>query len=312
VGRVVALCAAAIAAAVGFSGCGSGGGTSSEGNSPGAAARPGSAGAILDRPGKDYALTLGSSDFARGENRVVFLVLDQHGKAIERPTARVWVARSLGAKPIVRTTAMLENVGVPGTSEAAVGDVTHVFVTRFRAPAAGKYVLVAEPVGGRPVQGATDLKVRDEPLAPAVGSKAFPSRTPTIASTGGDFAALTTSNPPDKGLLRYSVADSLAAHVPFVVAFATPAFCTSRLCGPAVDVVDYVRRHLGTTDVRFIHVEIYKDNQPPDTNRWVREWKLPTEPWIFLVGRDGRIKERFEGAVSARELDAAVRKYLLK
>jgi hypothetical protein len=144
-----------------------------------------------------------------------------------------------------------------------------------------------------------------------VGSKAFPSRTPTIASTGGDFAALTTSNPPDKGLLRYSVADSLAAHAPFVVAFATPAFCTSRTCGPAVDVVDYVRRHLGAKQVRFIHVEIYKDNQPPETNRWVREWKLPTEPWIFVVGMDGRIKARFEGAVSASELDAAVRRYLL-
>jgi hypothetical protein len=272
----------------------------------------GSAGAILDRPGPDLALTLGSSDFARGENRVVFLILDKQGKAIERPRARVWLARALDAKPFQRTSAQLEQIGVPGTSEPAAGDVSHIFVTHVRAPAAGRYVLVAEPIGGRPVQGVADLEVRDEPVAPAVGSKAFPSRTPTIASTGGDFGALTTSNPPDKGLLRYSVADSLAAHVPFVVAFATPAFCTSRTCGPAVDVVDYVRRHLGTNRVRFIHVEIYKDNQPPATNRWVREWKLPTEPWIFLVGKDGRIKARFEGAVSASELDAAVRRYLAR
>jgi glutathione peroxidase-family protein len=28
---------------------------------------------------------------------------------------------------------------------------------------------------------------------------------------------------------------------------------------------------------------------------------------VFLVGRDGRIKQRFEGSVSAAELEAAVR-----
>jgi hypothetical protein len=242
----------------------------------------------------------------------VFLVIDSQSRSIERPRARVWVARSLEDRPFVSTTARLENVGVPGVSEAAAGDVTHVYVARFHVPKAGKYVLVAEPVGGELIQGALDLDVRKEPRAPAVGSEAFPSRTPTIASTNGDFDALTTRTPPDRGLLRYSVADSLAAHKPFVLAFATPKFCTSRACGPVVDVVDLARKRMGKSPVRFIHVEIYEDNQPPETNRWVKEWKLPTEPWVFLVGRDGRIKERFEGSVSASELEAAVRSKLLR
>jgi hypothetical protein len=253
----------------------------------------------------------GTSDYARGPVRVVFLVIGPRGRSIERPRARVWVARSFDDRPFVRTTAKLESVGVPGVSEAAAGDVTKVYVARFRVPRAGKYVLVAEPVGGKPIQGALDLDVADEPKAPAVGAEAFPSRTPTIASTGGDFAALTTRTPPDVGLLRYSVADSLASHTPFVVAFATPKFCTSRACGPVVDVVDHVRKQFSGSPVRFIHVEIYEDNQPPATNRWVNEWKLPTEPWVFLVGRDGRIKARFEGSVSAAELEQAVRAKLL-
>ena len=41
---------------------------------------------------------------------------------------------------------------------------------------------------------------------------------------------------------------------------------------------------------------------------WVGAWRLPTEPWTFVVGEDGRIAERFEGAVSVRELQAAVDK----
>ena len=57
--------------------------------------------------------------------------------------------------------------------------------------------------------------------------------------------------------------------------------------------------------VRFIHVEIYQDNNPAQGfNRWVKEWRLPSEPFVFLVGRDGRIKARFEGSVSVAELVA--------
>jgi hypothetical protein len=303
------LRAAALVAALAAAGCGGDGGTPNEGS---VSAPPGSAGALLERPGPDIALVAGTSDYARGPLRVVFLVIDSRGRLIERPRARVWVARSFDDKPFLRTTARLEGVGVPGVSQVAAGDVTKVYVARFGMPRAGKYVLVAEPVGGRPIQGALDLDVAEEPTAPAVGAKAFPSRTPTIASTGGDFDALTTRTPPDAALLRYSVADSLADRAPFVLAFATPKFCTSRACGPVVDVVDHVRKRLGDSPVRFIHVEIFEDNQPPELNRWVKEWKLPTEPWVFLVGRDGRIKERFEGSVSAAELEAAVRAKLLE
>ena len=30
---------------------------------------------------------------------------------------------------------------------------------------------------------------------------------------------------------------------------------------------------------------------------------LPTEPWVFVVGADGRVRERFEGTVPVRELE---------
>ena len=109
-------------------------------------------------------------------------------------------------------------------------------------------------------------------------------------------AALTTRTPPDEVLLRYSVADSLEAKVPFVVTFATPKFCTSRTCGPVVDVVEEVPRRLEDDNVRFIHVEVYEDNDPANGyNRWMKEWKLPTEPWTFLVGADGKIASRSRG-----------------
>ncbi|MDX6622064.1 MAG: hypothetical protein QOK36_4450, partial [Gaiellales bacterium] len=38
----------------------------------------------------------------------------------------------------------------------------------------------------------------------------------------------------------------------------------------------------------------------------VRAWRLPSEPWTFVIGSDGKIATRLEGAFSAAELRAAV------
>lgn len=253
---------------------------------------------------------LGTEDYAPGPVRVSFLLLDDQGSPVYRKDIRVRVSAAGSGKALAVASAALEPVGVPGAGVDA-GDVTRLYVVHFRVPRAGTYRLVAGGTGGKPVRAVWTIDVRKHPRAPAVGSKAIPSRTPTIASTHGNFRALTTRTPPDKQLLRYSVAGSLAARVPFVVVFATPKFCSSRTCGPVVDVVDAVRKRFVRTPIRFIHVEVYKDNNPGlGYNRWFRQWHLPTEPWTFLVGRDGRIKARFEGSVSAGELAEAVRRYL--
>jgi hypothetical protein len=163
------------------------------------------------------------------------------------------------------------------------------------------------------VQAIGNVVVVKEDEAPDVGDPAIASETPTLAAVGGDGAEITTRTPPDESLLQYSVADSLKANVPFVVTFATPKFCSSRTCGPVVDVVEEVQRRLdGEGDVRFIHVEVYEGNDPAKGyNRWMKEWNLPTEPWTFLVDAHGTIVDRFEGTVSVDELETAVREKLL-
>jgi hypothetical protein len=253
----------------------------------------------------------GTSDYAPGAIRLSFLVLAPNGKSVERPHARVWIARGLNRAAFASTTASFEPIGVPGGY--TVGhDVTHLYVTRLRLTRPGKYWVLAEPVGGEPIQALGNVIVRAHTLSPSIGSKAFPSHTPTLASAHGDLRKLTTRVPPDRALLRYSIARSLATHKPFVVVFATPKFCTSRTCGPVVDVVNAVRRRFAKTPIRFIHVEIYKDNDPAKGfNGWVKEWHLPTEPWTFLVSGDGWIRAKFEGSLSVAELSSAVKRALL-
>jgi hypothetical protein len=261
--------------------------------------------ALWKAPGEDVGLIQGTRDYAPGELRVSFLVVRGNGAPLERPQARVWLSRGLKQRPFLRTTARLEPIGIPGGSRAAVGSI---YVTRFRVPEPGKYWLLAEPVGAQqPVQALGNVVVNPQFSAPVVGDRPPASDTPTLASTGGDLDALSTSARPVRELYRRSVRDMLDAHAPFVVVFATPAYCESRACGPTVEIVDEVRRRAAGSDARFHHVEIYEDNDPDKgVNRWVKEWDLPSEPWVFVVGRDGKIAARFEGHVSVDELTAAV------
>jgi glutathione peroxidase-family protein len=76
-----------------------------------------------------------------------------------------------------------------------------------------------------------------------------------------------------------------------------------------VDVVMSVARHFRRSRVRFIHVEVYEGNDPSrGYNRWMQQWHLTTEPWTFVVDRRGRVSSRFQGAVSATELERAVQR----
>ncbi|HEY2939369.1 MAG TPA: hypothetical protein VGJ27_06125 [Gaiellaceae bacterium] len=264
---------------------------------------------ILARPGPDVAVTEGAGDFVPGLVRYPFMVIRNDARPVYGPSARIWVATGRDAKPFERTTARLEPIGVPGLSGPAAGNVNRLYVAHVRIPRPGRYWLVAAPAGAR-IQAVGVFDVRFHSPTPVVGAKAPDSDTPTLADAPA--GSLTTRRPPDLGLLRYSVADSLAAHRPFVVTFATPKFCTSRTCGPVVDVVDAVRRRFASSGVRFIHVEVYTDNDPAKGyNRWMRQWRLRSEPWTFLVGRDGRVKAKFEGSVAEAELTAAVRRTLL-
>ena len=310
--RPLTLLTGAVAIGLVLVGCG-GGSSSSEATSTTSAA-PAPAGSLQARldaqPGENVGLILGTSDFAVGENRLSFLVVGGNGQLVEAPTAKVYVARTLADAPESTADARLlkldpHGVGSSHTQKHVDPDAEALFVTRLTFPETGRYWLVVD-LPGKPTQGLFALDVKKKAAAPAVGEKAPPSDTPTLADAPA--TEITTSRPPDRELLRSSVKDALEARVPFVVVFATPHYCTSRTCGPTVEIVDEVRRRSAGSAVRFIHVEVYRDNDPAKgVNRWMTEWNLPSEPWIFVVDRVGVIRARFEGSASVEELEAAVK-----
>jgi hypothetical protein len=96
---------------------------------------------------------------------------------------------------------------------------------------------------------------------------------------------------------------------PVVLLFATPALCQSRICGPVVDIAEQVKRDHEGEDIAWIHQEIYNDN---DLNKGARPqveaFGLPSEPWLYVIDREGKVSTVIEGAFSIEELDRAVQK----
>jgi len=159
------------------------------------------------------------------------------------------------------------------------------------------------------------VEVAEHSTAPAVGDPAPASEHRTVADAY--FDELTTSSTPDPSLYNVEIPQALEAGRPFVVTFASPAFCTNALCGPQVEVLS----ELGATyreRMDFIHVDLYENPHEIRGDLSVarrapalEEWGLHTDEWTFVVNADGLVAARFEGFAPIEEVEAAVQAVLL-
>src|ERR1044072_2626539 len=100
------------------------------------------------------------------------------------------------------------------------------------------------------------VRSKSQDPSPEVGDKAPKIHTPT-ADEVGNISDIDTRVPPDD-MHDVDFAD-VVGQKPVVLLFATPALCTSRVCGPVVDVAEQVKRDR-PDDAAFIHQEIYNQN----------------------------------------------------
>ena len=144
-------------------------------------------------------------------------------------------------------------------------------------------------------------------VLPAPGQPAPLSHNPTVRDVS-DISTIDSGQPPDD-MHQLSVAEAVAQHRPTLVAFATPAFCTSATCGPLIHAVQSLEPTYRSR-LTFIHIEIYRDFKPDPSKRQLRpeilEWRLQTDPWVFLIDSKGLIRTRFEGVPDADELRIAI------
>ena len=249
-----------------------------------------------------------------GENRIGFALFDTARKQVTPDAVAIYVAQPDGRRLRGPYEARRESLRVKPQfqsrqTQADLDDIDTFWVADVPFPRRGRFVVTAlASVDGKLISTSQfEMRVgtgRGGPPEP--GEEAVKVETDTVEDAGGNLQKIDTRIPPLPDLHEESFADVLGRK-PVVLAFATPQLCQTRVCGPVADVVLQVSAQPGNEDVEFIHQEIYIDN---DIQKGFREqvgaWGLPTEPWVFVVGRDGKVKERFEGAVSVDELSAAV------
>lgn len=249
-----------------------------------------------------------------GDNRVGFVLFDVSRKQVQATSAALYTARPDGTDvqgPYVAGQRSMQ-VKAPYRSaqtEADLQDGDRIWVSTVPFQRRGDRVIfaVAEVDGQLQRTSPFEYEVGAKGGPPDVGDEAIDIDTLTGADVGGNYEKLSTRVPPPKAMLQDNFSDVLGKQ-PVVLQFATPALCQTRVCGPVVDIAEQVRAEDGD-GVVFIQQEIYNDNDPNKGFRpQVGEWRLPTEPWIFVIDRRGQVVERFEGAFSAEELTAAVRR----
>jgi hypothetical protein len=174
-------------------------------------------------------------------------------------------------------------------------------------PEAGNWMVAAttEVDGGRAV-GSGGVPVAAEVPA-AVGSKAKALSTP-VATTAAGRKKICTREPACP-LHEVSLDDALKDGRPTVVNFGTPLLCTSQICGPVVDEQMVVADKLGDR-ASFVHVEIYPSRDTSKPVPALTEYGFTTEPWMLVVDRDGVIRARYEGPVTAAQIEDALRPLL--
>jgi hypothetical protein len=269
-------------------------------------------GQILHTPGaRPSALVIApaAQTFDAGPNRYPFGVFTTGGEQVSDADAALYFASSATGEvqgPLPAAVSSLETK--PAYHAAASGDAKTVYVVpKVDFDRRGPWIAVAMLKGANGLEASRvpTPVVGLDPRVPSVGDAPPRIHTPTAADVGGDLAKIDTRQPPDQ-MHAVDFADVLGKD-PIVLVFATPALCQSRVCGPVVDVAQQVADEFeGKAD--FIHMEVYNDNDP---NKGIRPqleaFGLRTEPWTFLIGADGEVKDRIEGAYGVFELEKAMR-----
>jgi hypothetical protein len=243
-----------------------------------------------------------SSELTVGSNRFIIGLLDSTDAPVNNPDIEVSVdffdlAESKAEPATSSTFEFVESV--PGKRGVYVGNVEFSSQGEWGAE-------VDLSGGGVDESLLASFEVRKDSSTPSIGEAVPPSDTLT-ADDAKNLSEISTDDDPDPKFYELSVADALKERKPFVVAFATPKFCTSATCGPTLDIVkdasaDYPQ-------VNYLHVEPYSNLDDPDNLTPIeatREWGLPSEPWVFVVDADGKLAAKYEGVLSADELRATL------
>lgn len=266
---------------------------------------------LNDQTPSDVLVSPAALVFEPGKNRYPFGIFNVDRSPVEDADVALYFSKSPQGPvegPVPAETVSLEtkpayrSQGASAPGEASVFYLAEVNFER-NGPWLGVAILKTDD-GFEAARVTPSPVVGQFPNVAAVGEKAPRVSTPTPDDVGGDLSKIDTRQPPSS--MHDDDLKDVFGKKPVALVFATPALCQSRVCGPVVDVAEQVKDEVGD-GVVFIHNEVWNENDP---NKGIRPqlgaFGLQSEPWIFLINKDGTIQRRIEGAIGVEELRTAV------
>jgi hypothetical protein len=267
----------------------------------------------------DVVPSITNQALAVGDNRVTIQLADKNAIPVLDAAVRLRFFDLNGKQPRAHGEANARFIPVElsyvdeannNTTTVLGGDGAYVAHADFDVPGAWGVLITVTRDGKSDPPLPFRFNVLEKPLEPAIGDPAPPSRQETLA-TAASIEDIDTSSPSRPQMHDVTIADALMTGRPLVIAFATPAFCFSRTCGPVMDtVMDPLYARYNDQAV-FIHVEPYALPQLRTANQQelvpaMLDWRLNTEPWIFVVDRAGKVADKFESIVALDEVESAL------
>lgn len=267
------------------------------------------------KPDNDLAVFPAGSVFQQGEDqRFAAAVFTSGGEQINDADLVFYAANGPDAEAKGPYPARVEDLSTKPAFESRTvssdpDSAKAIYVADIDFEGTGEYRLLAmlkdRETGEVRTALVSSIEVGADNDVPDPGDKAPLINTPTVESEG-DISAIDT-RVPHSTMHDTDFADVLGEK-PVVLLFATPALCTSRVCGPVVDVAEQLKAEVGD-DAAFIYMEVYNDNDPRKGIRpQLETYGLQTEPWLFVIDEKGKVSTRIEGAYSVNELTQALEK----
>lgn len=249
-----------------------------------------------------YQIILVSTDFGVGEPRVSFMLFD--GPDAVRDVDQITLT-AVDINDEENQTAVWQGEAVGYTDYEFPYWVAYPQIER-----AGYWGMVADMThaDGSRSEATFVIEVLGQSLAPAIGEAAPASQNRTVADT--DLSKLNSGHETNPALYQMTVAEAIANDKPTVVGFITPGLCQTEWCTPVLGTVETAWAEVGAERANFIHIEVYSDFQALTLVPEMGEWRLNTEPWVFVLDENGRIAAKFSGPVSPQELNEVLRPLL--
>ncbi|MBI2913739.1 MAG: hypothetical protein HYY03_07455 [Chloroflexi bacterium] len=284
---------------------------------------------------------------AVGDDRFIVALEDDENQLVLRADVTLQFFKIEGEEGTLKADMPAEYVGFEtsfvhehedGTQHTHTGAEIGGYVARFEFDEPGDWgVEIRAQRDGEefePLRIRFNVVEKSLSAVPNIGDPAPRSEQFTVRDVD-DISEIDSTNPPNPEMHDMTVAEALDTGKPVVVAFTTPAFCTSRTCGPVMDevVVPLFERYRDR--VIFIHIEPYflkearegkglcvvpvfnlelarqglaegpgpcPQLSPEELPPPGESWNLEIEPWVFVIDKQGRIAGKFEGIVGKDEV----------